>query len=178
MRKLYFIIVYLIRYPLNVLKKNNIHKSTRISSNTKIAKSTIGKYCYIANNINMVNVIMGNYCSIAPSVQIGGMEHSYWWYSMSTFLSDKCISNKKTKIGNDVWIAAGAIIKQGVTIGDGAVIGAMSFVNKDVPAYAVVIGTPAKILKYRFDEKQIKNLQKTEYWKEKPVLAKQILNSI
>lgn len=178
MKNIYFLILYFIRLPKNFYKKNIIHFSTRISSNTNIAKSKIGKYCYIANNINMVNANIGNYCSIAPGVQIGGMEHSYWWHSMSTFLSKECISNKKTKIGNDVWIAAGAIIKQGVTIGDGAVIGAMSFVNKDVPPYSIVIGSPAKILKYRFEEKEICKLQKSKYWDYKPQMAKKILNDI
>src|SRR5699024_9683317 len=100
------------------------------------------------------------YCSIAPGVQIGGMEHSYWWLSTSTFLSEQCISNKKTKIGYDVWIAAGSIIKQGVKIGDGSVIGAMSFVNKDIPPNSIAFGVPAKIFKKRMDPQLFEKLKK------------------
>ena len=69
-----------------------------------------------------------------------------------------------THIGHDVWIAASSVVAQGVTIGNGAVVGANSFVNKNVPAYAIVAGSPARIIKYRFDENVIKELEKTEFW--------------
>src|SRR5690606_39020038 len=121
------------RMPKDFLKKNRICVTTRISNNTKISNSKIGEYCYIANNVNIVHAEVGNYVSIAPGVQIGGMEHSYWWWSNSTFLSSQCIHSNRTIIEDDVWIAAGSIIKQGVRIGRGSVVGAMSFVNKDVP---------------------------------------------
>jgi tetrahydrodipicolinate N-succinyltransferase len=67
-------------------------------------------------------------------------------------------------IGNDVWIAADVKIKQGVKIGDGAVLATQSFVTKDVPPYAVVGGNPAKIIKYRFTEEQIKDLLEIKWW--------------
>ena len=82
---------------------------------------------------------------------------------------------KEVHIGNDVWIAAGTIIAQGITIGNGAVIGANSFVNKDVPPYAIVVGTPARILKYRFSDELIAELQKTEFWDKEPNEAKVIV---
>lgn len=170
--------LYFLRLPLNILKKNKIHVTTRISNNNKISNSEIGKYCYIACNTVMNNVIIGNYSSIAAGVQIGGMEHAFWWHSTSTFLSNKGISSKKTKIGNDVWIAAGAIIKQGVTIGDGSVIGAMSFVNKDVPPNSIVFGNPAKIYKERMDPKLFKELQESKFWLNEPEKARKILEKI
>jgi len=61
-------------------------------------------------------------------------------------------------IGNDVWIGLGAIILSGVTIGDGAVVGAGAVVSRDVPPYAVVVGSPARIIKYRFDPSLIEYL--------------------
>ncbi len=67
-------------------------------------------------------------------------------------------------IGNDVWIASNVKIKQGVTIGDGAVLATECFVTKDVPPYALVGGNPAKIIKYRFTEEQIKNLLEIKWW--------------
>lgn len=103
------------------------------------------------------------------------MEHSYWYPSISPRLSHYCIFGKKTVIGHDVWIAASAIIKQGVKIGNGAVIGANSFVNKDVPPYAIVVGSPAKILKYRFNQKQIEIIEESKYWEFSPNEARQIL---
>ena len=72
--------------------------------------------------------------------------------------------SKPTKIGNDVWIGANAIIQSGVTIGDGAIIGSGAVVTKDVPPYAIVVGVPAKILKYRFNKEQIKELLQLKWW--------------
>ena len=78
-------------------------------------------------------------------------------------------------MGNDVWVGAGSIIRQGVKIGDGVVVGANSFVNMDVPPYAVVAGSPAKIIKYRFDESTICKIQNTRFWELPPELARKIL---
>jgi acetyltransferase-like isoleucine patch superfamily enzyme len=102
------------------------------------------------------------------------MEHPYWKPSTSTYLSNDA-TQERTLIGNDVWIGASAIVKSGVVIGDGAVVGANSFVNKDVPPYAIVVGTPAKILKYRFDEDFIAKLKESHYWEKKPSVARSLL---
>ena len=74
-----------------------------------------------------------------------------------------------------MWIAANCIIRQGVTIGDGAVVGAGSFVNKDVPPYAIVFGSPAKVHKYRFDQDIIDKLNESHYWEYEPKDAKTLL---
>ena len=138
----------------------------------------IGHYCYIGEYCSLNHVRMGNYCSIAPNVMIGGMEHSYWAVSTSPRLSNAGITDKTTCIGNDVWIGAQSIIKQGVRIGDGSVIGANSFVNKDVPPFAIVIGSPAKVYRYRFERKTIGEISKTQYWKYIPRRAKELIKKI
>lgn len=89
-----------------------------IGPKTLIKNFVIGKYTYLGRFSILNNVEVGNYCSIAPGVQIGGMEHSYWWFSCSTFLSDHCISNKRTIIGHDVWIGANVVFNQGIKIGN------------------------------------------------------------
>lgn len=75
-------------------------------------------------------------------------------------------SSDKIIIGNDVWIGQGVTIikKHGIKIGNGAVIGAGALVTKDVPDYAIVVGTPARIMKYRFESRVIEELQKIQWW--------------
>ncbi|MBR6091475.1 MAG: CatB-related O-acetyltransferase [Bacteroidales bacterium] len=159
------------------IKNNRIGRGTFIYKGCMLHDCSIGDYVHVGPNCIFNMTTIGNYSSIAPHVQIGGMEHPYQEFSTSTFLS----SNSKrclTEIGNDVWIAAGSIIKTGVKIGNGAVIGANSFVNKDVPPYAIVIGTPAKLYKYRFDDQTIAELERSRYWEQKPSKARQVLLEI
>ncbi len=68
-------------------------------------------------------------------------------------------------IQDDVWIGKDVLLKQGITLGTGCVIGQRAVVTKDVPPYAIVAGIPAKIIKYRFDEKTIERLLKIQWWK-------------
>lgn len=126
----------------------------------------------MARRCSFYNVTIGNYCCFGPDVHIGGMQHSYWWYSMSPILSDMCNEPECTHIGNDVWIGAGCIIKQGITIGNGAIIGANSFVNKDVEPFSIVVGSPARLIKYRFDEETCKVIVESKYWEKTPLEAK------
>ena len=83
------------------------------------------------------------------------------------FYSKSSVINKKTldiTIENDVWIGRGATILPGVNIGNGAVIGAMSVVAKNVPPYAIAVGNPCKIIKYRFTADQIAKLLLIQWW--------------
>lgn len=171
-------VLVVIKFPYYRLRQNRISITTEIGNNTFLKNCRIGKWCFIGANGTYNNVHIGNYTCIAPSCQIGGMEHSYWEASISPKLSESCISDKVTHIGHDVWIAANCIIKQGVTIGDGAVVGALSFVNEDVPPYAIVFGSPAKIHRFRFDQEVIDKLNNSHYWENEPKEAKKIIGEI
>ncbi len=158
-------------------KRNIVPLTSRVDSNCTLTDCVIGEYCFIRSGAQFNHVVTGNYCSFAADVQIGGMEHPLEEYSTSAQIyRDKCLSNLNTILGNDVWVAAGAIIRQGVKIGDGAVIGANSFVNKDVPPYAIVAGSPAKIIKYIFEDSVQKQIVDSEYWKYPPTQARVILD--
>ena len=76
-------------------------------------------------------------------------------------------------VGNDVWIGYGATLMEGVTVGDGAIIGAMAVVASDVPPYAIVIGNPAKILRYRFPPDRINEMLKLKWWDWQPEKIKE-----
>lgn len=177
-KDIFYYFSFLFRVPHDILRHNKIDRTNRICKGLGITNCRFGKYNYIAPGSGMYNVTMGNYCSIGPQIIMGGMEHSHWWYSMSPILSDKANDVPETILGNDIWIGANCAIKAGVKIGDGAVIGAHSFVNKDVPPYAIVVGSPAKLLRYRFSDETIKKLQETKYWEKDPETARNILSSI
>jgi tetrahydrodipicolinate N-succinyltransferase len=74
------------------------------------------------------------------------------------------ISKGDVSIGNDVWIGRNTIILSGTTIGDGAVIGAGSVITKDVPPYAIVVGNPGRIVKYRFEQMVIEKMLRIRWW--------------
>lgn len=171
-------VAVLFRYPFYKLRNNKISLTSEIGSNNMLRKCKIGKWCFIGPKGTFNNVEIGNYTCIAPSCQIGGLEHPYWEASISPKLYKDNGPRKTTHIGHDVWIAANCIIRQGVTIGDGAVVGAGSFVNKDVPPYAIVFGTPAKIFKYRFNADTINQLNESNYWEFEPQKAKSILDGV
>lgn len=171
----YYNIISILRIPKDIINHCIVDSTSRIANGVSLKCSKIGKYNYLARGGTYFNVEVGNYCCFGPNIHIGGMQHSYWWYSMSPILSDECKFPERTIIGNDVWIGAQAIIKQGVKIGDGAVIGANSFVNKDVEPFSIVVGSPAKHLKFRFSKDNQEKIIQSKYWDYPPKKAKEIL---
>lgn len=155
---------------------SKIDKKAKVYSGSLVYDSFIGRYSYVGYDCEIVNCEIGNFCSIANGVLIGGAQHPMNWVSTSPVFYDaaggtnrhlgslKHSKTKRTKIGNDVWIGSRAIVLQGVSVGNGAVIGAGAVVAKDVPPYAVVGGVPAKVLKYRFDEHVISEMNTIEWW--------------
>lgn len=143
-----------------------------MQDNKKYKKYKIGSYTYGKPKIyaHENSVEIGAYCSIADGVTIySGAEHHHEWVSSYNFSAKfKCKNCETTKgnviIGNDVWIADGVLILSGVKIGDGAVIAARAVVTKDIKPYEIVGGNPAKHIKFRFKEEQIKKLLSIQWW--------------
>ena len=142
---------------------------------------TIGRHTYGIENETIFNasakapVTIGNFCSFAKGVVIlANGDHplnlpSTFPFKTLMFQKKPVVNYDATtkgaiNIGSDVWVARNAIILSGVTIGTGAVIGAGAVVAKDVPPYAVVVGNPSKIVKYRFDDETIKALLASKWW--------------
>jgi virginiamycin A acetyltransferase len=143
--------------------------------------STIDSYTYIGSNSTIAKTTIGRYNSIASNVNIGQGEHPIDQISTNAvfmkspyelFTKDDCI------IEHDVWVGVGAIIRRGVRLGTGCIVGANSFVNKDVPPYAIVVGSPARIIKYRFDEEKIKRILGSKWWEADKEEAQAIINEL
>ncbi len=140
---------------------------------------SVGRYTYGSPQLKVWSegerIEIGAFCSIADDVVIfGGGEHRLDWvttYPLRIALNSPGAGHDghphtkgPTRIGNDVWIGHGAMIVSGVTVGDGACIGAGAVVSRDVPAYAVVAGNPAKVVRTRYDEPTIARLRAIAWW--------------
>lgn len=126
----------------------------------KMAALKIGKFCSIAGG---VTIILGNHNTNTATTYPFTTLRKYWPGARRDALKDHH-TNGDIVIGNDVWIGNDATIMSGVTIGDGAVIAANSVVTKDVKPYAIVGGTPAKLLRMRHNEKVVSELLKIRWW--------------
>lgn len=151
---------------------SKIINSACLLGNIKIGRfSTVnGPNTDIITGLHCVRI--GSFTSIARNVTI--QEHNHDHTQLTTYLlnhnirkqelSNDLVSKGAIEIGNDVWIGAHCVILSGVKIGTGAVVAANSTVTKDIPAYAIVGGNPATIIKYRFDEKTIEDLLESKWW--------------
>lgn len=154
----------------------------------------IGGFTYLGGRETFLRHVgsIGRFCSIASNVVAGQMEHptdflsahplfegAFDWKELDVFRAANTDMIAKAAqvagdqlgrrfgkivIGNDVWIGEGVFIRRGVTIGDGAIIASRSVVTKDVPPFAIVGGTPAGIIRYRFASEIIVELLRLSWW--------------
>ncbi|MDT2761848.1 CatB-related O-acetyltransferase [Aerococcus urinaeequi] len=157
--------------------KNKFTRSVYVSED-----ACIGNYNYFGPFSMINNASIGNYCSIGPGVKIGQGDHSKdfitTYQSISKKLIDHSLNSTKSVLGSDVWVGANAVILQNVNIGNGAIIGANSVVTKDIPDYAIAVGVPAKIIKYRFSDEKIKLINKSKWYDYEMDLAIEIIKSL
>jgi len=171
-------------FKRRILKKRGIYSNfpRRVSFDlvaeppVSVGDATISKNCRIGRNSYICsgtlwdNVTIGRYCSIADNVLIGPPDHpTHYLSTWDSFYYNKeyyrnWIKGKLTVLGNDIWVGANVLIRKGVHIEDGAVVGAGAVVIENVPAYAIVGGIPAHILNYRFDRDTIASLLELQWW--------------
>lgn len=185
--------IFLIKILSNILyfyskKKRKLFRgrytpSAAIVSKLRKRGVTIGKCTYIADTLAVWDKrsVIGSFCSIARNVSIGTGLHPLTTLTTHSLVRSEFFAeegeigivpehrvdfdrHRPVIIGNDVWIGLNAVIMDGVTVGDGAVIGTSAVVTHDVPPYAIVVGIPARILRYRFDEKTVDRLLKSRWF--------------
>ena len=169
----------IIGYSLVRSEKANVDigQNTKVIAPFFLRDVQLGDYSFIAKNANVSNCVIGKFCSIGPNFCCGlgihptnGISTAPMFYStakqngMTLCKENKVEESKQTIIGNDVFIGANVTVLDGVKIGDGAVVGAGAVVVNDIPPYAIAVGVPAKVVKYRFDEATIKALLEKQWW--------------
>lgn len=176
-----------IKYINNLRNKikvvnSNYNNTVSFAYESQVSNSEIGDYTSIGRYAKVVHTSFGKYCSISWDVTINAVEHEISKLTTHSFARRPDFGfgveqdgriYKRVTIKNDVWIGANSVIMPGLTIGNGAIIGAGAVVTKDVPDYAIVVGVPAKIIKYRFSEDIIKRLLELKWWDLDPKIIKE-----
>lgn len=157
----------------SIVLNSTIGELCMVEKNCRFCYSTMGDLSYVSVNTHVFSAEIGKYCSISWNVSIGPAQHDFDRISSHAMLYAtrfKMINKRYydqyrggVKLGNDVWIGCNTTIMRGVTIGDGAVIGANSVITKDVPPYAIVCGVN-KFLRWRFDEEARNRLLEIKWW--------------
>lgn len=145
------------------------------------AASEIGSYTYVGRNTHITKTQIGRYCSIANNVSIGQGEHrldrvatsaTFYEDAWGTLTAGECV------IASDVWIGVDAIVLRGVRIGFGAVIAANAVVTKDVPAFAIVGGVPARLIRYRFSVERQALILASRWWENERAEATAVVGQL
>src|SRR5258708_7588637 len=136
-------------------------------------------YSYVVNDAEITYTTIGKFCSIAAMTRINPGNHpmqrasqAHFTYRASAYFEDESDEaeffewrrSHRVHIGHDVWIGHGAIVLPGRSVGTGAVVAAGAVVTKDVPAYTVVAGNPARAIKRRFPETITNRLTQLAWW--------------
>jgi acetyltransferase-like isoleucine patch superfamily enzyme len=159
------------------LIESSLESNTKIYEHCDLTNVSMGSYSFIAERSTLSETSIGRFCSIGPQAIIGSGDHPTDWISTSpvfysrqkqcgiTFATKTYFPEKKAiTIGNDTWIGARVFIRDGISIGNGAIIGAGAAVINDIPDYALVAGCPAKLIRFRFTHEEINRLVASQWW--------------
>lgn len=166
-------------HPTAELKGCRLGRHVAVGERVILREVTVGDYSYFERHAEGIYASIGKFCSIAANSRINALDHplervtthkvSYRPNEYFRFLGvDQAFRERRrakaVTIGHDVWIGHGAVILPGVTIGNGAAVGANAVVTKDVAAYAIVAGSPARLLRPRFAVEIASRLEALAWW--------------
>lgn len=166
-------------HPTAELKACKLGRYASIGERVVLREVNIGDFSYFERHAEAIYTTIGKFCSIAANSRINALEHpieritqhklSYrpneyfrWLGVDAAFRARR--QAKAVSIGHDVWIGHGAVIMPGISIGNGAIVGANAVVTKDVPAYTIVAGVPAKPLRRRFPAEIAARIESLAWW--------------
>lgn len=165
-------------HPTAQVRDSSFGAYCEVGARTKVAECSLGDYSYIVSDADIIYATVGKFCSIAAHTRINPGNHplervalNHFTYRSSAYglgADDaeffQWRRDHHITLGNDVWIGHGAILLPGVSVGNGAAIGAGAVVSKDVPPFAIVVGVPGRVLRHRFAPEIIAALERIAWW--------------